>query len=116
MAAFLHGQLYGDKMDESKRSSGKCVLVSGAWYSPSEVEALGGKKAKNGGNNLSCTKEQSAQHKQGDLMSQCGQDGCLSMVGVLLCLSIVRVTDICFSLCYAVLYSCCYRQMFIDSR
>ena len=33
-----------------KRSSGKCVLVSGAWYSPSEVEALGGKKAKNGGN------------------------------------------------------------------
>jgi hypothetical protein len=29
-----------------KKSSGKCVLVSGAWYSPSEVEALGGKKAK----------------------------------------------------------------------
>ena len=50
MAAFLHGQPYVDKMDESKRSSGKCVLVSGACYSPSEVEALGGKKAKNGGN------------------------------------------------------------------
>ena len=36
----ISGQLYVDKMDESKRSSGKCVLVSGAWYSPSEVEAL----------------------------------------------------------------------------
>jgi hypothetical protein len=46
----ISGQLYVDKMDESKMSSGKCVLVCRAWYSPSEVEALGGKKAKTGGN------------------------------------------------------------------
>ena len=80
-------------MDESKRSSGKCVLVSGAWYSPSEVEALGGEKAKIWRQslqhlgkslceyNLSCTKEHSAQHKQGDMMSLCSQDDLLSQHG-----------------------------------
>ena len=89
----ISGQLYVDKMDESKRTSGKCVLVSGAWYSPSEVEALGGKKAKKWRQslqhlgkslceyNLSCAKEHSAQHKQGDMMSQCSQDDLLSQHG-----------------------------------
>ena len=45
-------QLYLSKLDESKRSLGKCVLVNGAWYTP-EFKSLGGKKAK-GGDNFCC--------------------------------------------------------------
>ena len=40
----MSGQLYLSKM--SKKSPGKCVLVSGQWYSPLEVESLGGRRAK----------------------------------------------------------------------
>ena len=40
------GQLYVDRMNLSKRAVGKCVLCSGKWYTPSEFETLGGKKAK----------------------------------------------------------------------
>ena len=40
----VSGQLYLSKM--SKKSPGKCVLVSGQWYSPLEVESLGGRRAK----------------------------------------------------------------------
>ena len=42
----LSGSFYLSKYDESKRSHGKCVLVGGKWYTPSEVETLGGKKAR----------------------------------------------------------------------
>ena len=80
----VSGQLYVDKLDESKRSPGKCVLVNGSWYTPSEVEALGGKKAKKWRQslshmgkplsvyNLSCTHQQGTIHKQADLVSQVG--------------------------------------------
>ena len=40
----VSGQLYLSKM--SKKSPGKCVLVSGQWYSPLEVESLCGRRAK----------------------------------------------------------------------
>ena len=39
----ISGQLYPDRM--SKKSPGKCILVSGQWYTPSEVECLGGKRS-----------------------------------------------------------------------
>ena len=39
----VSGQLYPDKM--TKKSPGKCILVSGQWYTPSEVECLGGKRS-----------------------------------------------------------------------
>ena len=42
----VSGSFYLSKYDESKRSHGKCVLVGGKWYTPSEVETLGGKKAR----------------------------------------------------------------------
>ena len=29
----------------TKKSPGKCILVSGQWYTPSEVECLGGKRS-----------------------------------------------------------------------
>ena len=86
----ISGQLYVDKIDESKRSPGKCILVSGTWYSPSEVEALGGKKAKKWRQslqhmgkslceyNLSSAKEH---NKQGEVVSQCSQDDVLSQHG-----------------------------------
>ena len=44
----ISGQLYPDKM--GKKTPGKCVLVNGQWYLPSEVEALGGKKSAKNGN------------------------------------------------------------------
>ena len=40
------GQLYLGKLDEYRRSQGKCVLVSGKWYTPTEFEIMGGKKAR----------------------------------------------------------------------
>ena len=40
----IYGQLYLDRL--AKKPTGKCVLVCGQWYSPSEVESLGGKKAR----------------------------------------------------------------------
>ena len=39
-------QLFLSKLDESKRSNGKCVLVGGRWLTPTEVDSLTGKKAK----------------------------------------------------------------------
>ena len=39
----VSGKLYPDKM--SKKSPGKCVWVDNQWYTPTEVEVLGGKKA-----------------------------------------------------------------------
>ena len=39
----ISGQLYPDRM--TKRSPGKCILVSGQWYTPAEMECLGGKKS-----------------------------------------------------------------------
>ena len=46
----VSGHLYIDKLNESKRSPGKCVFVDGVWCTPSEFESLGGKRPKNGGN------------------------------------------------------------------
>ena len=46
VAIFMSGQLYFDKLDESKQSLGKCILVDNTWYTPPEFELLGGKKAK----------------------------------------------------------------------
>ena len=40
----LSGQLYLDKL--ARKPPGKCVYVDGQWYTPSEVESLGGKKAR----------------------------------------------------------------------
>ena len=40
----LPGQLYLDKL--AWKPPGKCVYVDGQWYTPSEVESLGGKKAR----------------------------------------------------------------------
>ena len=42
----VSGQLYIDRIDLSKRTAGKCVLCSGKWYTPSEFETFGGKRAK----------------------------------------------------------------------
>ena len=39
----ISAQLYPDRM--TKKSPGKCILVSGQWYTPSEVECLGGKRS-----------------------------------------------------------------------
>ena len=38
------GQLYLDEL--ARKPPGKCVYVDGQWYTPSEVESLGGKKAR----------------------------------------------------------------------
>ena len=40
------GCLYLNKLNESKKSLGKCILANNVWYTPPEFEALGGKKAK----------------------------------------------------------------------
>ena len=40
----LSGRLYLDKL--ARKPPGKCVYVDGQWYTPSEVESLGGKKAR----------------------------------------------------------------------
>ena len=40
----ISGQLYLDRL--ARKPTGKCVLVGGQWYSPPEVESLGGKKAR----------------------------------------------------------------------
>ena len=40
------GQLYVAKLSQSKKAQAKCVLVNGKWLTPSEVEALAGKKAR----------------------------------------------------------------------
>ena len=45
----ITGHLYVNKLDESKKALGKCILVKGSWHSPPEFEALGGKKIKGGG-------------------------------------------------------------------
>ena len=39
-------QFYLDKFDESKRSLGKCILLNGSWFTPSEFESHCGKKSK----------------------------------------------------------------------
>ena len=39
-------RFYLDKLDESKRSLGKCILLEGSWYTPSEFESHCGKKTK----------------------------------------------------------------------
>ena len=46
MVGLLVAKLYVDRVDLSKRAVGKCVQCSGKWYSPSEFETLGGKRAK----------------------------------------------------------------------
>ena len=40
------GFLYLNKLDESKKSLGKCILANNVWYTPPEFEALGGKRAR----------------------------------------------------------------------
>ena len=40
----MSGQLYLDKL--ARKPPGKCVYVDGQWYTHSEVESLGGKKAR----------------------------------------------------------------------
>ena len=40
------GKLYFDKLDLTKKSPGKCVLVNSVWYTPLELKGLAGKKAK----------------------------------------------------------------------
>ena len=42
----ISGHLFLSKLDESKKTQSKCVFVGGKWYTPSEVEAMGGKKAR----------------------------------------------------------------------
>ena len=42
----LSGQLYANKLDESKKALGKCILAKGTWHSPPEFEVLGGRKSK----------------------------------------------------------------------
>ena len=40
------GQLYVAKLSQSKRVQAKCILVNGSWLTPSEVEALAGKRGR----------------------------------------------------------------------
>lgn len=40
------GHLYLKKLDESKKTLGKCILAKGSWHSPPEFELLGGKKSR----------------------------------------------------------------------
>ena len=42
----ITGHFYVNKLDESKKALGKCILAKGSWHSPPEFEALGGKKSK----------------------------------------------------------------------
>ena len=70
----VSGQLYLDRLGESKQSLAKCILVGGTWYTPPEFESLGGKKAKKwkqslqhsgkplGDYNLTFTPRQGVQH------------------------------------------------------
>ena len=39
-------QLYLEKLDESKRPLGKCIMFKGSWFTPSEFELHCGKKTK----------------------------------------------------------------------
>ena len=67
-------QLYLDKLDESRRPLGKCILFKGSWFSPSDFESHCGKKTKKwrqaithlgkplGDYNLSCSQTQRAKH------------------------------------------------------
>ena len=40
------GQLYVAKLSQSKKVQARCVLVNGSWLTPSEVEALAGKRGR----------------------------------------------------------------------
>ena len=42
----LSGHLYLNKLDESKKTLGKCILAKGSWHSPPEFEVLGGKRGR----------------------------------------------------------------------
>ena len=42
----ITGQLYVAKLSQSKRVQAKCILVNGSWLTPSEVEALAGKRGR----------------------------------------------------------------------
>ena len=42
----MTGQFYSDKFSHQKKGSNKCILISGKWYTPSEVETLAGKKTR----------------------------------------------------------------------
>ena len=42
----LSGHLYLNKLAESKKTLGKCILVKGTWYTPLDFEALAGKKGR----------------------------------------------------------------------
>ena len=67
-------QLYLDKLDESRRPLGKCILFKGSWFSPSDFESHCGKKTRKwrqaithldkplGDYNLSCSQTQGAKH------------------------------------------------------
>ena len=89
----VSGRLYIDKLNESKRSPGKCVFVDGVWRTHSEFEILGGKKAKKWrqsllrmGRPLSDYKLSSIAHKQSasaqaslsDVTPQSNNNGALS--------------------------------------
>ena len=38
--------MYLNKLDESKKTLGKCILAKGSWHSPPEFEVLGGKRGR----------------------------------------------------------------------
>ena len=40
------GQLYVAKLSQSKKVQAKCILVNDSWLTPSEVEALAGKRGR----------------------------------------------------------------------
>ena len=42
----ISGHLFLSKLEESKKAQEKYVLVGEKWYTPSDVEALAGKKAR----------------------------------------------------------------------
>ena len=41
-------QLYLDKLDESRRPLGKCILFKGSWFSPSDLSLIVAKRQRNG--------------------------------------------------------------------
>ena len=41
-------QLYIDKLDESRRPLGKCILFKGSWFSPSDLSLIVAKRQRNG--------------------------------------------------------------------
>ena len=74
-------QFYLDKLDESKRSLGKCITFKGSWFTPSEFETYCGKKTKKwivhlgkplSVYSLSCPPKQGAEHGSG-VASHCPQ-------------------------------------------